>query len=75
MSGVHQTVVSGYNQNFMCLVRWVQRHNNEVCLCNNCYAIARSMDAKCIESGDLCFGTLFYCTRERKRGDGFFFFF
>ena len=73
MSRVHQTVVSGYNQNFMCLVEWVQPRNNEVCLYNNCCATARSMDAKCIESGDSCFGTLFYCMRERKRGDGVFF--
>ena len=30
-------------------------------------AMARSMDAKCTESGDSSFGTLFYCTRERKK--------
>ena len=36
-------------------------------------AMARSMDAKCTESGGSSFGTLFYCTRERKRGGGLVF--
>ena len=76
MIKAHRAVVSGCNQNFMCLVEWVQPRNNGVCLYNNCSAIAQYMDAKCIES----WGSVFWCSvavwgNEKRGGVDFFFFF